>query len=75
MGCQIEISYFEIHNVLSHLHVLPEAGRVRVGLVAPPDPAVVRLVRRVDMTVLLAVARVGKAPVTTIELALERLLT
>ena len=60
---------------LSHLHVFPETGRVGVGLVAPSDFAIVRLVRRVDVAVLLPVARVGETSVATVEIALERLLT
>ena len=46
-----------------------------VGLVAAPDSAVVRLVRGVDMHVLLPVARVGEPSVTARNLALERFLT
>ena len=55
--------------------MLPEAGGVGVRLVAAPDVAVVRLVRRVDMHVLLAVTGVGKSPVTSLDLALKRLFT
>ena len=58
-----------------NLHVLPEAGRVGVGLVASPHLAVVRLVRGVHVRVLLSVARVGKASITSVKLALERFLT
>ena len=46
-----------------------------VRLVASSDFAVVRFVRRVDVTVLLAVARVGEATVTAIKLTFEWLLT
>ena len=56
------------------LQVLSQRGRVSVGLVAPPHPARVRLVRGVDVHVLLAVARVGKTPVTALDLALKRFL-
>ena len=55
--------------------MLPEAGRVGVGLVASPHLAVVRLVRGMDVRVLLSVARVGKASITSVKLALERFLT
>lgn len=55
-----------------HLHVLPQGAGVRVGLVA--HLAQVRLVRRVHVHVLLAVAAVGEAPVAALELALEGLL-
>ena len=58
-----------------HLHVLPQAGRVGVGLVAAPHLAVVRLVRGVDVRMLLSVARVGKASITSVKLALEWFLT
>ena len=46
-----------------------------VGLVASPDFAVVRLVGRMDVAVLLPVARVGKTSVATVKLALERFLS
>ena len=46
-----------------------------VGLVAAGDSAVVRLVGRVDVAVLLAIAAVGEPPVARRELALERLFT
>ena len=59
----------------SHLHVFPEAGGVGVRLVASPDFAVVRFVRRVHMTMLLAITRVGESTVTPIKLTLEGLLT
>ena len=55
--------------------MLPEAGGVGVGLVTAPDGAVVRLVRGMDVHVLLPVAGVGKPPVTTRNFALKRLLT
>jgi len=48
---------------------------VRVRLVAPLDPAVVRLVRRVHVTVLLAVARVGEPAIAALELAGKGLFT
>ena len=64
------------HRLLPvHLHVLPQAGGVGVGLVAAPDLAVVRLVRGVHVGVLLSVAGVSKPPVTPIKLALEWFLT
>ena len=53
--------------------MLPEAGRVGVGLVAAPDVAVVRLVSRMDVHVLLTITRVGKSAITTLHLALKRL--
>ena len=46
-----------------------------VGLVAAGDSAVVRLVRRVDVAVLLAIAAVGEPSVARRVLALERLLS
>ena len=46
-----------------------------VGLVAPSHSAVVRLVRRVDVHVLLAVGRVGEPAVAALDLALERFLS
>ena len=58
-----------------HLEVLPEAGWVGVGLVASPGAAVVRLVRGVDVHVLLTIAGVGESSVTSLYLALKRLLT
>ena len=58
-----------------HLHVLPQAGRVGVGLVAAPDVAVVRLVRGVDVHVLLTIAGVGESSVASLDLAFKRLLT
>ena len=56
------------------LLVLPEAAGVGVALVAAADVAVVRLVRGVDMHVLLTVTRVGESPITAGHLALERFL-
>lgn len=54
-----------------HLHVLPEAGGVGVGLVATRYPTVVGLVGGVDVRVFLSVRRVGESPVTAFVLALE----
>lgn len=48
---------------------------MRVRLVAAGDPAVVRLVRRVDVAVLLAIAAVREPPGARRELALKWLLT
>ena len=56
------------------LEMLPEAAGVGVALVAAPHPAVVRLVRGVDMHVLLTITGVGEPSVTTLNLALERFL-
>ena len=53
--------------------MLPEAGGVGVGLVAAPHSAVVRLVRGVNVHVLLTITRVGKSAITTLHLALKRL--
>ena len=53
------------------LEVLPQGGRVGVGLVASSHSAGVRLVGGVDVHVLLPVARVGKTSVTALDLALE----
>ena len=58
-----------------NLEMFPQRGGVGVGLVAASHPAVVRLVRGVDMHVLLPVARVGEPSVTARNLALERFLT
>ena len=55
--------------------VLPQGGRVGVGLVAASGGAVVRLVGGVDVHVLLPVAGVGEAPITAVDLALKWLLT
>lgn len=57
-----------------HLHVLPEARGVGVGLVAAGDAAVVRLVGGVDVGVLLPVRGVREATITAFVLALERFL-
>ena len=57
------------------LEMFPQGGGVGVGLVATSHPAVVRLVRGVDMHVLLPVARVGEPSVTALNLALEWFLT
>ena len=54
-----------------NLLMFPQRGGVGVGLVAASHPAVVRLVRGVDMHVLLPVARVGEPSVTALNLALE----
>ena len=53
------------------LEVLPEGGGVGVGLVAPPDVAVVGLVSGVDVHVLLSVAGVCKPSVTSFNLTLK----
>ena len=55
-----------------YLHVLAQRAGVRVGLVA--HLAKIRLVARMHVHVLLAVAAVGKASVAALELALEGLL-
>lgn len=46
-----------------------------VGFVASGNPAVVGLVRRVDVTVLFAVATVGESPLAAAVFAFEWLLT
>lgn len=51
------------------------AERAGVGIRLVTHPADVRLVRRVHMHVLLAVATVGEPPVAALELALKWLLT
>ena len=56
-----------------HLEMLPQAGGVGVGLVTAPHSAVVRLVRGVNVHVLLTITRVGKSAITTLHLALKRL--
>ena len=53
------------------LQVLSQRGGVGVGLVAPAHSAREGLLRGVDVHVLLAVARVGKTPVTALDLALK----
>ena len=55
--------------------MLPQAAGVGVALVAAAHPAVVRLIRGVDMHVLLTITGVGEPSVTTLNLALERFLT
>ena len=57
------------------LHVLPEGGRVGVGLVAAPHLAVVRLVRGVHVRVLLPITRVCKPTIAAVKLTLEWFLT
>ena len=59
----------------SHLHVFPEAGGVGVRLVTPSHFAVVRFVRRVHMTMLFAITRVGESTVAAFKVAFKRLLT
>jgi len=48
---------------------------MRVRLVTSFDAAIIRLVGRVHVAVLLAVAGVGESPVAALKFALERLLT
>ena len=55
--------------------MLPKTGWMRIRLITTPDFAIVRLVTRVHMAVFLTITRVGKPPVTTLKLALERFLT
>lgn len=57
-----------------HLHVLTQRAGVRVALVAAAYFARVRLVARVHVRVLLAVAAVGEASLAALELAPEGLL-
>ena len=57
------------------LHVFPQGGGVGVGLVTAPRPAVVRLVRGVDVHVLLTIAGVGESSVASLDLAFKGLLT
>ena len=62
----------QTHSVLAvDFEMFPQGGGVGVGLVAASHPAGVRLVRGVDMHVLLPVARVGEPSVTALNLALE----
>ena len=56
------------------LEMLPEGGGVGVGLVAPSHVAVVRLVRGVDVHMLLPITGVGEPSVTSFHLALKRFL-
>ena len=66
----------QTHSVLAvYLEMFPQGGGVGVCLVAASHPAGVRLVRGVDMHVLLPVARVGEPSVTALNLALEWFLT
>lgn len=57
-----------------HLHVLTQRAGVRVALVAAAHLARVWFVARVHVRMLLAVAAVGEAPLTALELAPEGLL-
>ena len=57
------------------LQVLSQRGRVSVGLVAAPHSTGERLLCRVDVHVLLSVARVGETSVAAVDLALKWLLT
>ena len=57
------------------LQVLSQRRRVSVGLVASSHSASERLLCRVDVHVLLSVARVGETSIAALNLALERLLT
>ena len=57
-----------------HFHVFTKRAGVRVALVAAAHFARVRLVARVHVRVLLAVAAVGEAPLAALELAPEGLL-
>jgi len=56
------------------LQVLSQGGGVGVGLVAAACGAVERLVRGVDVHVLLTIAGVGEATIAALHLALERFL-
>lgn len=55
--------------------MLAQRAGMGVGLVTAGNPTIVRLVRRVDVTVLLAVAAVREPPLAAGVLALERLLS
>ena len=55
--------------------MFPEAGGVGVRLVTPSHFAVVRFVRRVHMTMLFAITRVGESTVAAFKVAFKRLLT
>lgn len=55
--------------------MLAQRAGMGVGLVAAGNSTIVRLVGRVDVTVLLAVAAVGEPPLAAGVFALERLLT
>ena len=57
------------------LEMLPQGGRVGVGLVAPSHIAVVRLVRGVDVHMLLPITGVGEPSVTSFHLAFKRFLS
>ena len=57
------------------LHVLAQGTGMGVRLATTPHAAQVRLVRRMHVHVLLAVAAVGEAPVTAFNLALEGFLS
>lgn len=56
-----------------NLHVFPQRAGMSVGLVTAPDLAVVGLVAGVDVGMFLAIAAVGKLPVTAIKFTFERL--
>ena len=57
------------------LHVFPERGGMSVGLVTPPDLAVVRLVAGVDVRVLLSITGVGEPSVAPVKFTFEGFLT
>lgn len=57
-----------------NFHVLPQRAGVRVALVTPAHLAHVRLVARVYVRMLLAVAAVGETPLAALELTSEGLL-
>ena len=58
----------------TYLHMLAQRAGMGVGLVAAGDSTIVRLVGRVDVTVLLAIAAVREPPLAAGVLALERFL-
>lgn len=57
-----------------NFHVLSQRAGVRVTLVTPAHLAHIRLVARVHVRMLLAVAAVGETPLTALELTSERFL-
>ena len=57
------------------LHVLPERGRMGVGLVTTSHLAVVGFVRGVNVRMLLTITRVCKPTIAAVKLTFERFLT
>ena len=59
---------------MTYFHMLAQRARVGIGLITAGNSTIVRLVGRVDVTVLLAVAAVREPPLAARVFALERFL-